>query len=141
MDEVGVAGLAERWRSASVTCTACWSHESVPGRWRSLGRAARRPLGLLLEQTDLSVTDVGFAAGFASLRQFNDVMRAEYGASPTERSGVTPHARTGPPTPGSVALRLPVTRAVGRRRLLAFLGARADPWSRVVRRTGRYVAR
>lgn len=39
---------------------------------------------MLLEQTDLAVTDVAFAAGFASVRQFNDVVRAELGGSPRE---------------------------------------------------------
>ena len=38
----------------------------------------------LLDDTDLSIVDVAFAAGFGSLRQFNRMMRDVFGASPTE---------------------------------------------------------
>ena len=72
----------------------------------------------------MSVTDVAFAAGFGSLRQFNDVMRAEYGASPTElrRRPVAPDR---PADGGSIAVRLPVTVPWDGERLLHFLGSRA----------------
>ncbi|MCU1647024.1 MAG: hypothetical protein JWN03_7299 [Nocardia sp.] len=38
----------------------------------------------LLDDTDLSVTDIAFAAGFGSLRQFNRVMVATFRATPQE---------------------------------------------------------
>ena len=38
----------------------------------------------LLEHTDLTATEVAFAAGFRSVRQFNDVMREQFGTSPTQ---------------------------------------------------------
>src|ERR1035437_4121754 len=38
---------------------------------------------MLIDQTALSMSDVAFAAGFQSIRQFNDVMRDEYGATPS----------------------------------------------------------
>ncbi len=51
----------------------------------ALARAQRAGVArLLLETTDLSVTEVAFAAGFASLRQFNDTIRAIHDATPTE---------------------------------------------------------
>ena len=49
-----------------------------------LARTRRAQLArVLLDQTALPMPDVAFAAGFASIRQFNDVMRAEFGAPPT----------------------------------------------------------
>jgi AraC family transcriptional regulator of adaptative response / DNA-3-methyladenine glycosylase II len=39
---------------------------------------------LLLDATDLSIADIAFAAGFASLRQFNDTMREHFGAAPRD---------------------------------------------------------
>lgn len=39
---------------------------------------------LLLDATDLPITTVAFTAGFASLRQFNDTMRAHFGMAPRD---------------------------------------------------------
>ncbi|HVY09899.1 MAG TPA: Ada metal-binding domain-containing protein [Mycobacteriales bacterium] len=39
---------------------------------------------LLLDATTLSISDVAFAAGFASVRQFNDTMREHFGVAPRE---------------------------------------------------------
>jgi AraC family transcriptional regulator of adaptative response / DNA-3-methyladenine glycosylase II len=39
---------------------------------------------LLLDATSLAISDVAFAAGFASLRQFNDTMREHFGVAPRE---------------------------------------------------------
>ncbi len=51
----------------------------------ALARAQRAGTArLLLETTDLPITEVAFAAGFASLRQFNDTIREIHEATPTE---------------------------------------------------------
>jgi AraC family transcriptional regulator of adaptative response / DNA-3-methyladenine glycosylase II len=42
---------------------------------------------LLLDATELAISDVAFAAGFASLRQFNDTMREHFGVPPRELRG------------------------------------------------------
>jgi AraC family transcriptional regulator, regulatory protein of adaptative response / DNA-3-methyladenine glycosylase II len=39
---------------------------------------------LLLDATDLPISTVAFTAGFASLRQFNDTMRAHFGMAPRD---------------------------------------------------------
>src|SRR4051794_41687577 len=39
---------------------------------------------VLIENTALSLSTIAFSAGFASIRQFNDVMRAEFGCPPGE---------------------------------------------------------
>ena len=51
---------------------------------------------LLLETTDLPVTEVAFAAGFASLRQFNDTIREVFATTPTELRPAQPHAARSP---------------------------------------------
>ena len=38
----------------------------------------------LIEETELSVTEIAFAAGFGSIRQFNVAVRSAFGQSPTE---------------------------------------------------------
>jgi AraC family transcriptional regulator of adaptative response / DNA-3-methyladenine glycosylase II len=109
----------------------------------ALARAQRAGVArLLLETTDLSVTDVAFAAGFASLRQFNDTIRAIHDATPTElrergrRRGTLPAAGTGTASdPGATQAprRTRLTLRLARREpfhldsLLAFLGPRAIP--------------
>ena len=66
----------------------------------SLARAGRAGVArLLLETTDLPVTEAAFAAGFASLRQFNATIREVYDATPTElreRGRRRDHRRRGP---------------------------------------------
>ena len=59
----------------------------------------------LLDETDLAVTDVCFAAGFGSVRQFNDVMRASFAAAPSMlRDGRRRRSRWPEGTPLTVRL-------------------------------------
>ena len=124
VDDARVAGLAARL-SVSERHLHRLLVSSVGTGALGLAQARRAQTArTLLEQTPLAVTDVAFAAGFGSLRQFNDVMRAEYGASPSElRRRPTKPDR--PADAGSLALRLPVTVPWDGARLLAFLGSRA----------------
>ncbi len=68
----------------------------------------------MIETTTLPFNDVAFAAGFASLRQFNDTVRAVFARTPTEirrRAGRRRHAGASPPAaltePAALLLRLP----------------------------------
>ena len=71
----------------------------------ALARARRAHTArLLLETTALPVTDVAFAAGFGSVRQFNDTIRTVFASTPTE---VRRASRRKEPTNGAVVLRLP----------------------------------
>ena len=124
VDDSGVSGLA-----AKLAVSERHLHrlliDSVGTGALALAQARRAQTArTLLEQTPMPVTDVAYASGFGSLRQFNDVMRAEYGASPSElrRHPVRPDR---PADGGSLTLRLPVTAPWDGQRLLAFLGARA----------------
>ncbi|PDP87478.1 AraC family transcriptional regulator [Glycomyces fuscus] len=94
---------------------------------------------VLVETTDMPMADVAFAAGFASVRQFNETMRAVFDRSPTEmratgsrRASASGGPRAGgsrPPVtePGTVTLRLPYREPIDLARMLEFLGARAVP--------------
>ena len=92
----------------------------------ALARAQRaRTARLLVETTDLPMADVAFAAGFASIRQFNDSVREVFAASPTElrRSRRSPH----PGAPGELTLRLAARAPYDAAEVLLFLGAHAVP--------------
>ena len=40
----------------------------------------------LLVQSDLKITDIAYASGFGSIRQFNQVMKEVHGNTPSERT-------------------------------------------------------
>ena len=93
IDREGVEGLAARLGYTS----------------RHLGRILRAELGaspsdlaqarrahtarLLLEATDVPVTEIAFAAGFGSLRRFNESIRAVFAATPSEIRRRANHGR------------------------------------------------
>ncbi len=78
---------------------------------------------MLIETTDLQFAEIAFAAGFASIRQFNDTIREVYDLSPTALRG----RRGGQPSTGTVTMRLAVRTPYAGRSLLAFLATRAVP--------------
>ena len=58
-------------------------HEQVGATPDQLARSRRAHFARrLLDDTDLSVTDIAFAAGFGSLRQFNRAMRETFRDTP-----------------------------------------------------------
>jgi AraC family transcriptional regulator of adaptative response / DNA-3-methyladenine glycosylase II len=90
-----------------------------------LARAQRAQAArTLIESTDLSLAQVALAAGFGSVRQFNDTIKAIYARTPGElrRRARRRHAAT---SPGTVELRLPAREPFDGQALLDFLGARA----------------
>jgi AraC family transcriptional regulator of adaptative response / DNA-3-methyladenine glycosylase II len=92
----------------------------------ALARAQRAQTArLLVETTDLPMADIAFAAGFASIRQFNDTVREVFATTPT---GLR---RTGPGTnqgaPGWLTLRLAARAPYEAAEVLLFLGAHAVP--------------
>jgi AraC family transcriptional regulator of adaptative response / DNA-3-methyladenine glycosylase II len=92
----------------------------------ALARARRAQTArLLIETTDLPMADVAFAAGFASIRQFNDTVRAVFAMPPTalRRSG---HTRTDA-AGGRLTLRLAARAPYDAAEVLLFLGAHAVP--------------
>jgi AraC family transcriptional regulator of adaptative response / DNA-3-methyladenine glycosylase II len=81
---------------------------------------------LLLETTDLACGDIAFAAGFSSIRQFNDTVAAVFAMPPTKLRQSSPKAlRPRPDSPlGEIRLRLPYRAPFDGAGLLAFLGQR-----------------
>ncbi|WP_239647572.1 AlkA N-terminal domain-containing protein [Nocardiopsis baichengensis] len=98
----------------------------------ALARARRAQTArVLIETTAMPVSDVAFAAGFASIRQFNATMREVFDRSPARMRALSPH-RTEPPADGA-RLRLPLRAPIDRGRIRAFLAARAVPGVEEVR--------
>jgi AraC family transcriptional regulator of adaptative response / DNA-3-methyladenine glycosylase II len=89
----------------------------------ALARARRAQTArVLIETTSLGFADIAFAAGFASVRQFNDTVREVYAASPTQLRGRRPGSSA---QPGVVAMRLAVRTPFAGTALHAFLAAHA----------------
>src|SRR5919106_3922323 len=80
----------------------------------------------LLDETSLPVHDVAIAAGFGSVRRFNDHVRRTYQRTPTElRRAARP--RTVGDAAGSYRFRLAYRPPYDWNAVLAFLAARATP--------------
>jgi AraC family transcriptional regulator, regulatory protein of adaptative response / DNA-3-methyladenine glycosylase II len=123
VDREGVPGLAARLAYSERHLTRQLVAEVGAGPL-ALARAQRAQTArILLETTELSVTEVAFAAGFASVRQFNETIRGVLAATPSE---LRARARTaGEVVPGQLTLRLPHRFPIAADRLLRFLGTRA----------------
>ncbi len=84
VDREGVDGLARRLAYSPRQLRRLLQTELGAGPL-GLARAQRAHAArLLIETTDLPFTEVSFAAGFASLRQFNDTVRAVFALTPRE---------------------------------------------------------
>lgn len=83
VDREGVAGLAARLGYSARQLQRQLTAELGAGPI-ALARAQRAHTArVLLQTTGLPVTDIAFASGFASVRQFNDTVREIYAASPS----------------------------------------------------------
>ncbi|BCL26772.1 DNA-3-methyladenine glycosylase [Streptomyces aurantiacus] len=83
VDREGVAGLAGRLGYSARQVQRQLTAELGAGPV-ALARAQRAHTArVLLQTTELPVTEIAFAAGFASVRQFNDTIRTVYAATPT----------------------------------------------------------
>jgi AraC family transcriptional regulator of adaptative response / DNA-3-methyladenine glycosylase II len=80
----------------------------------------------LLDDTDLAVSDIAFAAGFGSLRQFNRTMQEVFRASPTGLRQRR-HRADRLATDGGLALRLPFVPGYDWDAVRGFLAARLVP--------------
>jgi len=125
VDDRGVAGLAGRLAVSERHLARSLVAEVGVGAL-ALARTRRAQTArLLIDQTTLTMTDVAFAAGFASVRQFNDVMLQEFGCPPSRlrRTGRPP----GDAAAGWLVLRLAHRAPFAFEQVLGFLGARAVP--------------
>ncbi|WP_086872846.1 bifunctional transcriptional activator/DNA repair enzyme AdaA, partial [Streptomyces viridochromogenes] len=110
VDREGVAGLATRLGYSTRQVQRQLTAELGAGPV-ALARAQRAHTArVLLQTTGLPITQIAFAAGFASVRQFNDTIRAVYARTPSELRaaaprGGRPDGRTATPS-GGIPLRL-----------------------------------
>jgi len=137
VDEEGVSGLALRLSLSERQLHRTLASELGVGALALAQSRRAQTARLLLEQTALPVTQVAFSAGFGSLRQFNDVMRAEFGRTPSQlrRAPVAPDrpARSGP-----LRLHLHTRLPWDGHATIAFLGARVIRGVEVVGPDGSY---
>jgi AraC family transcriptional regulator, regulatory protein of adaptative response / DNA-3-methyladenine glycosylase II len=125
VDREGVAGLARRLGYSERHLHRQLVAEVGAGPV-AVARAQRAQTArVLLETTVLPITDVAFAAGFASVRQFNDTIRAIFAVTPSQlrRSSRGPAESAA----GAVHLRLPYRAPIDLDAVLRYLGARVVP--------------
>ncbi|MFE0425721.1 bifunctional transcriptional activator/DNA repair enzyme AdaA, partial [Streptomyces sp. NPDC058953] len=134
VDREGVTGLADRLGYSARQVQRQLNAEVGAGPL-ALARAQRgHAARVLLQTTTLQAAEIAFAAGFASVRQFNDTIRAIYAATPTElraaRPGRAAHTvRLAPAADGTagVPLRLAHRGPYAAAQVFDFLAARALP--------------
>lgn len=145
VDREGVGGLARRLGYSARQVQRQLTAELGAGPV-ALARARRAHTArLLLQTTGLPVTDLAFAAGFASIRQFNDTMREIYASTPSElRAAAGARADKGVPggdragavrqaAPAGVPLRLAYRGPYAAAEIFDFLQVRAVPGVEEVR--------
>jgi AraC family transcriptional regulator of adaptative response / DNA-3-methyladenine glycosylase II len=121
VDRDGVEGLAAKVGYTPRHLSRLLTEEMGAGPL-ALARAQRAHTArILIQTTAMAFADVAFAAGFASVRQFNDTVREVYAATPTELRDRRGRSTT---TPGQVDVRLAVRLPFDASRLLDFLRRR-----------------
>ena len=124
VDREGVTGLARR-----LGYTERHVHRqlvaTVGAGPLALARAQRAQTArVLLETTEIRITDVAFAAGFHSVRQFNATIREIFATTP---GGLRSKRSGRPEASGAVVLRLPFRAPLDADGLIAFLALRVVP--------------
>lgn len=93
VDREGVAGLAVRLGYSARQIQRQLTAELGAGPV-ALARAQRAHTArVLVQTTDLPITEIAFTSGFASVRQFNDTIRAVYASTPSELRAAVPRGR------------------------------------------------
>jgi AraC family transcriptional regulator of adaptative response / DNA-3-methyladenine glycosylase II len=128
VDRTGVTGLAERLGYSERQVNRAVTAELGAGPL-ALARAQRAQTArILTETTSLPLSDIAFAAGFASIRQFNATVREVFALTPSELRERAARGRHGEvPAPGTIRLRLAYRPPIDLDRMLRFLAVRAIP--------------
>ncbi|MFF5427623.1 MULTISPECIES: AlkA N-terminal domain-containing protein [unclassified Streptomyces] len=137
VDREGVPGLARRlgWSTRQIERQLLAELGAGP---LALARAQRAQTArVLIETTALPMGEIAFAAGFASIRTFNDTVREVFALTPGElraraaRRPADPGRSPGPagtaPAPGVISLRLPFRAPLEPSNLFGHLAATAVP--------------
>jgi AraC family transcriptional regulator of adaptative response / DNA-3-methyladenine glycosylase II len=152
VDRDGVAGLASRLGYEQRQVRRLITAELGAGPL-AIARAQRAQTArVLTETTALPVSEIAFASGFTSIRQFNATILEVFAVTPTQlresrgRRRQVPRSRraigvarslSDPAAPGLIRLRLPYRAPIDMERMIGFLAARAIPGVEVVE-DGRY---
>jgi AraC family transcriptional regulator of adaptative response / DNA-3-methyladenine glycosylase II len=127
VDRDGVAGLAARLGYSARQVQRLLTAELGAGPV-ALARAQRAHTArVLLQTTAIPVTEVAFAAGFSSVRQFNDTLREVYARTPSELRAGTEGAAAPAAEGDGIALRLAYRGPYAAREVFDFLARRAVP--------------
>ncbi|MEU6169094.1 AlkA N-terminal domain-containing protein [Streptomyces tanashiensis] len=129
VDREGVPGLARRlgWSTRQIERQLLAELGAGP---LALARAQRAQTArLLIETTSMPFGEIAFAAGFSSIRTFNDTVREVFALTPGELRARA--ARRSPvraaATPGVISLRLPYRAPLEPSNLFGHLAATAVP--------------
>lgn len=127
VDREGVPGLAARLGYSARQIERQLLAELGAGPL-ALARAQRAQTArLLIETTSLPMAEVAFAAGFASIRTFNDTVREVFALAPGELRSRAARSSTPTPVPGMITLRLPYRAPLNPSNLFGHLAATAVP--------------
>ena len=144
VDRDGVEGLASRLGYEQRQVRRLVTAELGAGPL-AIARAQRAQTArILVETTALPLSEIAFAAGFASIRQFNATIREVFAVTPTQlrqtrgqRAAPTrrllPLPSGDPAAPGLIRLKLAYRAPIDAERMLGFLAARAIPGVESVR--------
>ncbi|WP_100444345.1 DNA-3-methyladenine glycosylase 2 family protein [Glycomyces xiaoerkulensis] len=124
VDRHGATGLADRLGYSLRQLERLLTAEVGAGP-AALARAGRAQTArLLIESTDLDMSRIAFAAGFASLRAFNRTIADIFACAPTDLRRRA-HGRTAPAPDGPIRLRLAYRRPFEPNHLFDHLAAAA----------------
>jgi len=131
VDREGVPGLAGRLGYSVRQLERQLMAELGAGPL-ALARAQRAQTArLLIETTALPMTDLAYAAGFASVRAFNETVREVFALTPSElrtrAKSVDTSRAQGSRTAGTIVVRLPFRRPLCPDNLFGHLAATAVP--------------
>lgn len=134
VDRDGVTGLASRLGYTTRQLERLLQAE-VGANPLALARAQRTQTArILIETTELPFSDVAFAAGFSSIRQFNDTVRSVCDMTPTAlRQRARARFGVGDGGTGALSLRLAVRTPFAYEGLFGHLAASAVPGVEEVR--------
>lgn len=121
VEREGVEGLAAAigFSSRQLNRILLTSYGAGP---LALARSHRAQIArVLIETTELSLSEIAFAAGFSSIRQFNDTMREVYATTPTQLRARRHHAGVA----GTMRVRIAMREPFAAKEFLSFLRVRA----------------
>lgn len=125
VDRDGVSGLAGRLGYTERHLHRMLRAELGAGPL-ALARAQRAQTArLLIETTGLGLAEIAFAAGFGSVRQFNDTVRQVFALAPSELRAAARGRQPAPGSTGAISVRLAYRPPLHAAALLDFLARQA----------------